>query len=46
MPAYTYVGISDSGERVDGVVEAFDEIEAMEKARELCGAKRQAGARK
>lgn len=36
MPAYTYVGISDSGERVDGVVEAFDEIEAMEKARELC----------
>ncbi len=36
MPTYTYIGMSDAGERVDGVVEAYDEIEAMEKARELC----------
>lgn len=36
MPAYTYRGMSYTGERVDGVVEAFDEIEAMEQARELC----------
>lgn len=36
MPAYTYTGISNAGQKVDGVVEAFDEIEAMEKAREVC----------
>lgn len=36
MPTFTYTGVTISGERVDGVVEAFDEIEAMERARELC----------
>lgn len=36
MPTFTYIGMSDAGERVNGVVEAYDEIEAMEKARELC----------
>lgn len=36
MPTFTYTGLSISGERVDGVVEAFDEIEAMERAREIC----------
>lgn len=36
MPTYTYIGLSDAGERVNGVVEAYDEIEAMEQARDLC----------
>lgn len=36
MPTYTYKGLSFAGETIDGVVEAFDEIEAMEQARELC----------
>lgn len=36
MPTYTYIGLSDAGERVNGVVEAYDELEAMEQARELC----------
>ena len=36
MPAYTYMGVANDGQRINGVVEAFDEIEAMEKARELC----------
>lgn len=36
MPTFTYIGITASGERVNGVVEAFDEIEAMEQAREQC----------
>lgn len=36
MPTYTYSGISDAGTIVSGVVEAFDEIEAMEHARGLC----------
>ena len=36
MPTYTYIGKSETGDRVNGVVEAYDEIEAMEKARELC----------
>ena len=36
MPTFTYTGITAAGQQIDGVVEAFDEIEAMEKARELC----------
>lgn len=36
MPTYVYRGVTDTGESVDGVVEAYDEIEAMEKARDLC----------
>ncbi len=36
MPTYTYSGISDAGTTISGVVEAFDEIEAMEHARGLC----------
>ena len=36
MPTYTYTGMSHAGDRVEGVVEAYDEIEAMERARELC----------
>ena len=36
MPTFTYTGMTAAGERVDGVVEAFDEIEAMERAREQC----------
>lgn len=36
MPTFTYTGTSYTGDRVDGVVEAYDEIEAMERARELC----------
>lgn len=36
MPTYAYTGLSDTGASVQGVVEAYDEIEAMEKARELC----------
>lgn len=36
MPTYTYSGKSETGNLVNGVVEAYDEIEAMEKARELC----------
>lgn len=36
MPTFTYIGMTASGERVNGVVEAFDEIEAMELAREQC----------
>lgn len=35
MPTYTYTGTSRTGAKVQGVVEAFDEIEAMERAREL-----------
>ncbi len=36
MPTFTYVGLSESDLPVQGVVEAYDEIEAMEKAREIC----------
>ena len=36
MPTFTYTGTTAAGERVNGVVEAFDEIEAMERAREQC----------
>lgn len=36
MPTYAYRGVTDAGIDIDGVVEAYDEIEAMEKARELC----------
>ena len=36
MPTYTYIGKSETGDLVNGVVEAYDEIEAMEKARDLC----------
>ena len=36
MPTYAYTGISEAGTPVNGVVEAYDEIEAMEQARELC----------
>ena len=36
MPTYTYKGVSPSGEKISGVVEAFDEIEAMDHARNLC----------
>ena len=36
MPTFTYTGMTAAGDRVDGVVEAFDEIEAMERAREQC----------
>ena len=36
MPTFNYTGISSSGERVEGVVEAFDDIEAMEAARARC----------
>ncbi|MGI6105894.1 MAG: type II secretion system F family protein [Raoultibacter sp.] len=35
MATYTYTGVSDTGEKLKGVVEAYDEIEAMERAREL-----------
>lgn len=34
MPTYTYVGTTRRGQRVEGVVEAYDEIEAMEQARQ------------
>ncbi len=36
MPTFSYTGVSDAGTPIDGVVEAYDEIEAMEQARELC----------
>lgn len=36
MPTYTYIGVSADGKRLNGVVEAYDEIEAMEQARDLC----------
>ena len=36
MPTFTYTGITAAGQQIDGVVEAFDEIEAMERAREQC----------
>lgn len=36
MPTYAYTGLSEIGTPVEGVVEAYDEIEAMEQARELC----------
>lgn len=36
MPIYTYKGISQTGIAVTGVVEAYDEVEAMERAREFC----------
>lgn len=36
MPTFTYTGLSDDGQRIEGVVEAYDEIEAMEQARDLC----------
>lgn len=36
MPTFTYIGISSDGKRLNGVVEAYDEIEAMEQARDLC----------
>lgn len=35
MATFTYTGVSKEGTKIDGVVEAYDEIEAMEKAREL-----------
>ncbi|MEG0015153.1 MAG: type II secretion system F family protein [Gordonibacter sp.] len=36
MPTYSYTGLSEAGTPLDGVVEAYDEIEAMEQARNLC----------
>ncbi|MEG0324208.1 MAG: type II secretion system F family protein, partial [Raoultibacter sp.] len=36
MSRFTYKGITEGGMTVDGVVEAFDEIEAMELARMQC----------
>lgn len=36
MPTFAYTGISETGSSVQGVVEAYDEIEAMEQARNLC----------
>ena len=36
MPTFTYTGLSVTGDKVSGVVEAYDEIEAMEQARDLC----------
>lgn len=36
MPTFTYTGMTATGEIANGVVEAFDEIEAMERAREQC----------
>lgn len=36
MPTFTYTGLSATGEKINGVVEAYDEIEAMEQARDLC----------
>ncbi len=35
MPTFTYTGTAQNGKQVKGVVEAFSEIEAMEKARAL-----------
>lgn len=35
MATFTYTGISQDGIKIQGVVEAYDEIEAMERAREL-----------
>ena len=36
MPVFKYEGTSPSGQVVSGVVEAFDEFEALEKARQQC----------
>lgn len=36
MPTFAYKGLSETGTLVNGVVEAYDEIEAMEQARNLC----------
>ena len=36
MPVFKYEGTSPSGQPVNGVVEAFDEFEALEKARQQC----------
>ncbi|MDD6739333.1 MAG: type II secretion system F family protein [Coriobacteriaceae bacterium] len=36
MPVFKYEGTSPSGQAVNGVVEAFDEFEALEKARQQC----------
>ncbi len=36
MSTFAYTGVSETGAPVKGVVEAFDELEAMEQARELC----------
>ena len=33
MPTFTYTGVAEGGQRVSGVVDAYDEIEAMEQAR-------------
>ena len=36
MAVFKYEGMSASGQRVSGVVEAFDEFEALEKAKASC----------
>lgn len=35
MSTFNYRGLTESGEQVKGVIEAFDEVEAMEQAHEL-----------
>ena len=36
MTTYRYEGISSSGAKVEGIVEAFDKQDAVNKARENC----------
>ena len=36
MTTYKYEGISESGAKIEGLVEAFDEQDAVAKARENC----------
>ena len=36
MPTFSYRGYAPSGQPIDGIIEAFDDIEAMEAARAQC----------